>query len=238
MSLSSNLCRIIEEPSEVSKLTQRAIDVDPRMFYKHYFGFVIRLAIANFGKLSQSILATDAFLVDSKELESQYELSLHSFFVQLAIDNSLGHRVLLGDGFIGAIPVGLLRVEEVIENVSGICAKTEQYVENINAKLGRQEVGFRCAVLYGEYYYGRLNLHENAPYITGYNLIKVSRLEEGLKQALKSGEAKSSVILDFETYSNYKDSFEQYFSVEGDAIEVKSKETTIQAVVCKLKNAS
>jgi hypothetical protein len=199
--LATNLSAVLEDEDGRRGLRSRAIKIDRGHFVRDQTGLLFCGDIAGYGAASAYAEDHMGGLTDADQGAILRD-SATVAFTDLFLDAGISEIHIAGDGFICAMPVEkpseasaalkrfsvayatyLARLEDLNARI------TAYFVKNPSATTDAPQLGSRLAIHYGKYRYGKMS--QAASLVTsfdGSDIVRVSRLEQGLRSVTKAPE--------------------------------------------------
>ena len=228
----SNVSRVLER--DAADLHARAIPVTAENAFRRFNGLLVRVDIEKSSGLSRmfSDMPSSYMTPSGPELAETHEIRNFRSLTDILLDAHVQHYALTGDGFIAGIPFDSSDGSSAFDKVRAICRSMQLYAQKIDPD---NAVDFRCAFIAGCYSFGRIDFRAWSPGLVGPGFIRVSRLEEALRDERLLRKKLQHVITDADTAKTFGSQIAEIFDVTSGTMTVVPKGETYQVVLLDLK---
>jgi hypothetical protein len=203
--LATNLQHLLDDPGTRHSIREGAVDVGREHFFSQFAGILFCGDIANYGAACRYVrdkMSGGLFTRPDEEQALADDILRESAaigFTQMFLDAGISHVHTAGDGFLCAIPCNNDQLSSAFGDFFSAYHRFLTWLEMTNQQITQHasrngdeppQLGSRLAVHVGDYRYGKIGLAASVvPAFDGAAIIDVSRLEQGLRAQVKSGDA-------------------------------------------------
>ncbi len=190
--LMSNVEYLLSDKGRRQQISHSAIPLQRKVFSRQETGLLCAVDLAGYGTtLRYAGSAMHAFDRTSTDIQDTFRKSVTERFDKMLVQLGVMQVQTAGDGFIAGFPRRVF--DDVNELLRAVLQRWHALVaemQSMNAVIrdANYHFGSRMALHYGAYEWGRIGgIRSFAPAFDGASVIEVSRLEQGLSLAMKSG---------------------------------------------------